>query len=285
MAQANAHAGGLQPASFQKLYASMPDVLNRQYTTTYLAPFGPKSGQQPATLRDRVITAANDVPKAFVLLQMDPTLQIICVHHPTRYASSLLGAQLWDDHIFGFQGDVRQGNQINLIKWPDTPFSRSVMVTMPLPDYMDDAWMKANGANAIGPYKQQRMHLPLEEILCTLCLAKTLFFMIGVVIGSFNPSRILLSWLFAASVSFQRQKCFPSLLFWALCPFTTTCLIPTFKETSCSTFLEVSPVVSLSSFLVCSCIQQLDLIISSRAPTAFLDGLATVALNHLEASW
>jgi hypothetical protein len=28
MAQANAHADGLQPASFQELYASMPDVLN-----------------------------------------------------------------------------------------------------------------------------------------------------------------------------------------------------------------------------------------------------------------
>jgi hypothetical protein len=89
MAQANAHAGGHQPASFQELYASMPDVLNGQYMT-YLAPFGPELGQQPTMLRDRVISAANDIPKAFVLLQLDPIPQIICVHRPTRYASSLL---------------------------------------------------------------------------------------------------------------------------------------------------------------------------------------------------
>jgi hypothetical protein len=87
----------------------MPDVLNGQYTT-YLVPFGPESGQQPATLRDRVISMANDVPKAFVLLQSDPMPQIICVHHPTRYVSSLLEGQPWDDRIFGFPGNVWQGN-------------------------------------------------------------------------------------------------------------------------------------------------------------------------------
>jgi hypothetical protein len=151
MAQANPHTGGMQPASFQELYAQMPDVLNGQYTT-YLVPFGPESGQQPATLRDRVITVANDVPKVFVLLQSDPTPQIICVHHLTRYASSLLGAQPWDDCIFGFQGDVWQGNQINLVEWPDVPFTRSGMVTVPLLDEMDDAWTNANGADAVGPY-------------------------------------------------------------------------------------------------------------------------------------
>jgi hypothetical protein len=149
MAQANPHAGGLQPASFQELYALMPDVLNGQYTT-YLAIFGPESGQQPATLRDRVITAANDVPKVFVLLQLDPMPQIICVHRLTQYASSLLGAQPWDDRIFGFQGDVRQGDQINLVEWPDASFTH--MVTVPLLDKMDDAWINANGADAVRPY-------------------------------------------------------------------------------------------------------------------------------------
>jgi hypothetical protein len=152
MAQANPHAAAAQqPASFQELYASMPDVLNGQYTT-YLAPFGPESGEQPAILRDRVIAAAHDVPKAFVLLQCDPTPQIICVHRPTRYASSLLGAQPWDDRIFGFQGDIRPGNQINLVEWPAAPFSRSVIVTVPVIDHMDTAWTNAAGADAMGPF-------------------------------------------------------------------------------------------------------------------------------------
>jgi hypothetical protein len=181
MAQANPHAGGLQPASFQELYAQMPDVLNGQYTM-YLAPFGPESGQQPATLRDRVITAANDVPKVFVLLQSDPTPQIICVHRPTRYASSLLGAQPWDDRIFGFQGDVRVGNQINLVEWPDAPFTRSGMVTVPLLDEMDDAWTNANGADAVGPYAandpnteqvRARLLCPIPQCYVGLCVNRT----------------------------------------------------------------------------------------------------------------
>jgi hypothetical protein len=178
MAQANPHAGGLQPASFQELYALMPDVLNGQHTM-YLAPFGPKSGQQPATLRDHVITVANDVPKVFVLLQSDPMPQIICVHHPTRYASSLLGAQLGDDHIFGFQGDVRQGNQIYLVEWPDAPFTCSGMVTVPLLDEMDDAWTNANGADAVRPYATNdpnteqvcaRLLCPIPQCYVGLCV-------------------------------------------------------------------------------------------------------------------
>jgi hypothetical protein len=181
MAQANPHAGDLRPASFQELYASMPDVLNGRYTT-YLAPFGPESGQQPATLRDRVISAANDVPKVFVLLQTDPTPQIICVHRPTRYASSLLGAQPWDDRIFGFQGDVRQGNQINLIEWPDAPFTRSGMVTVPLLDDMDDTWTNANGADAVGPFAandpnteqvRARFLCPIPQRYVGLCVNRT----------------------------------------------------------------------------------------------------------------
>jgi hypothetical protein len=48
MAQANPNTGGLQPANYPELYSLMPDVLDGVYTT-YLAPFGPESGEQPAT--------------------------------------------------------------------------------------------------------------------------------------------------------------------------------------------------------------------------------------------
>jgi hypothetical protein len=97
MAQApNPHAGGVQQAaSYQELYASVPDVLDGQYTT-YLALFSSKSGEEPMMLWDHVITSTNDVPKVFVMLQVP---SVISIHHLTRYALllSLLGAQPWDD--------------------------------------------------------------------------------------------------------------------------------------------------------------------------------------------
>jgi hypothetical protein len=164
--------------TYQELYSLMPDVLNGQYTT-YLAPFGPESGEQPAMLRDRVVTAANDVPKVFVMLLVDPTPQVIFVHHPTRYASSLLGTQPWDDRVFGFHGEVREGNQINMVEWPALPFYRSAMVTVPLLNHMDEAWTNATGADAVGPYvasdpdtEQTQAHFlcPVPHRYVALCI-------------------------------------------------------------------------------------------------------------------
>jgi hypothetical protein len=111
MAQADPNASGLQPTNYQELYASMPNVLDGIYMT-YLAPSGPESGEQPAALQD----CANNVPKVFVMLLPDPMPWIVFMHHPTCFVLSLLGAQPWDDRVFGFQGDVRQGNQVNLIE-------------------------------------------------------------------------------------------------------------------------------------------------------------------------
>ena len=151
MPQADPHAGVQQPASYQELYAAMPDVLDGAYMT-YLAPFGPESGDQPATLRDHVIVAANDVPKVFALLLVDLTPRIVFVHHLTQFASLLLGAQPWDDWVFGFQGNIQQGNQVNLVEWPATPFARSIVIMVLVLDHMDASWMMAAGADALGPY-------------------------------------------------------------------------------------------------------------------------------------
>ena len=73
MAQANAHAAGAQqPARYEEVYSMMPDVLNGHYAP-YLAPFGPESAEQPATLCNRIIAAASDVPKVYVMMQAEPT--------------------------------------------------------------------------------------------------------------------------------------------------------------------------------------------------------------------
>jgi hypothetical protein len=87
------------------------------------------------------------------MLLADPMPQVVFVHHPIRYALLLLGAQPWDDPVFSFHGDVRQeGNQINMVEWPASPFYRFTMVTIPVLDHMDKAWANTAGVDEVGPY-------------------------------------------------------------------------------------------------------------------------------------
>lgn len=181
MAQANAPAGVPQPAKYAEHYASMADALQGQYAA-YMTPFGPESGEQPANLRDRVTTAANDVPKVFVLVQSDPTPRIMCIHRPTRYATSLVSTSQWDDRLFGFQGDVRPGNRMNLVEWPTSPFTRTNNLTVPTLDGMDAAWTVAAGADSCGPYAanapnteelRARFLCPVPQRYVSLCLSRS----------------------------------------------------------------------------------------------------------------
>ena len=129
MAHNHAHAplvGPAAPTTYVELYNAMPDTLNGVYMA-YLEDFDPESAAQPATLRDRIMTMANDVPKVFAVMQDTPAPRIVFVHRPTRFAPSWNRTQAWDDVIFGFQGDVQPGNQINMIEWPVTPFGRTAL--------------------------------------------------------------------------------------------------------------------------------------------------------------
>jgi hypothetical protein len=96
---------------------------------------------------------ANDVPKVFAIMMQDtPVPRIIFVHRPTRFAPSWNGAQPWDDVIFGFQGDMHPGNQINTIEWPVTPFGLTAHTTVPSLDHMDAAWATAIDDGVLGPF-------------------------------------------------------------------------------------------------------------------------------------
>jgi hypothetical protein len=128
---------------------------------------------------DHAISAANDVPKVFMMLLANPTPRIVFVHCPTRFASPLLGAQPWDDRVFGFQGDIRQGNQVNLVEWPATPFACSILVMVLVLNNMDASWTTAAGANALGPYlannpKTEQLHArflcPVPQRYVALCI-------------------------------------------------------------------------------------------------------------------
>jgi hypothetical protein len=175
--------GHQQPTTtYQAFYDGMPDTLNGEYTG-YLEPFGPESGTQPATLRDRIIaTPKNDVPKVYAMLQDKPAPRIMLVHRPTQYVPLLLGAQPWDDRIFGLQGDLHPGNQINTIEWPVTPFARTVPMTVPVLGHMDAAWATTIGDDVLEPFNindpdteqlRARLLCPVPHRYVPLCLGCT----------------------------------------------------------------------------------------------------------------
>jgi hypothetical protein len=116
------------------------------------------------------------------------TVQYVQYHIGLRALAQLVWKNVvqasWEcnDRIFGFQGDVWQGNQINLVEWPNAPFTCSGMVTVHLLDEMDDAWTNANGADAVGPYaandpntEQVRALLlyPIPQCYVGLCVNRT----------------------------------------------------------------------------------------------------------------
>jgi hypothetical protein len=181
MAQANPnHVGAQQPAMYWEHYPTMPDVMNGTYAA-YLTPFRLESGEQPATLCDRVLFGANDVPKVFALVQIDPTPRIVFIHWPTRYAASLQGGQPWDDCVFGFQGNLLHGNQTNLMELPDTPFMQTTLMMVPQFEHTEAAWQAAGGADALGPFGANEPHMeqlracsivPIPHRYVPLCLMR-----------------------------------------------------------------------------------------------------------------
>ncbi len=159
MAQANALAVPMvppipppRPLNYVDHYDRMIDVFNGTYSS-FLAKFGPESDDQPAALRDSVLAAENNIPKVFGVFQSDPTPRVSFIHRPTKFAPSLTGATTWDNEIFGFLGDLQAGNQVNLIKWPEDSFRRTIMLRVPNVDTMDAMWAAAD-ANTVmlGPF-------------------------------------------------------------------------------------------------------------------------------------
>jgi hypothetical protein len=122
----------------------------------FLAPFAAGSADQPAALRDRVLDAADDFPKVFLVLQRDaaglpPTIRTI--HRPFRYAPSMTTASPWDNGVFGLLGDLGAGNQTTIIRWPNAPFTRTAQAVVPTTDVVTAAWGIAPLlAEGLGPY-------------------------------------------------------------------------------------------------------------------------------------
>jgi hypothetical protein len=61
--------GPQEPTTYLDFYNDgMPDTTLNGVYIEYLAAFGPESAAQPATLRDRMMTMANDFPKVFAMM-------------------------------------------------------------------------------------------------------------------------------------------------------------------------------------------------------------------------
>jgi hypothetical protein len=128
------------------------------------------------------MTMANNVPKVFAVMQDTPAPRIVFVHRPTRFAPLWNHTQAWDDVIFGFQGDVYPGNQINMIEWPVTPFGRTAHATVPALAHMDAAWTTAIGNDVLGPFNandpnteqvRARFLCPIPHQYVSLCIGRT----------------------------------------------------------------------------------------------------------------
>jgi hypothetical protein len=120
----------------------------------------------------------------FAVFQAEPTPRVVFIHRPTRFAPSLTAGTQWDNHIYGFLGEVQPGNQVNLIEWPETPFGRTAQILVPTLETMDDAWAAAAPATTmLGPFaanqpnKEQlrvRYMCPIPHRYVRLCLTRTL---------------------------------------------------------------------------------------------------------------
>lgn len=140
-------------SSYAQRYALMPDVTGGN-PLALLAPFSAESNEQPATLRERVLAAPQDTPKVFVFLTDEISPKIRYIHRTTKFQASLGATSNWDNHSFGFNSDVGEGNQIGLVVFPAADaFLRSLMNTVPATAAaMDQAWTANAGGDCLGPY-------------------------------------------------------------------------------------------------------------------------------------
>jgi len=138
------------PGSFAEKYASVPDPLNGTYNE-FMAPFHADSQVQPATLRDLVINASDQLPKVYACCTGTPP-QVEILLEPNKFAPTMGLPCQWDNQIFVLCGDVGAGNQYTMVHWPETAFARTPAVRVPAPEQVTAAWTAANGADCLGPF-------------------------------------------------------------------------------------------------------------------------------------
>ena len=71
-----------------------------------------------------MLQSKQTIPKVYLSLTRDSHnhYKVQAVHRPTAYAQNLVAVSDWDDRNFAFIGDLRPGNYIKTVEFPDTAF-------------------------------------------------------------------------------------------------------------------------------------------------------------------
>jgi hypothetical protein len=136
---------------YRRLYEVMPDPYDGDYTML-LAPFGPKSQQALADLRDSIFATNRSTPHVFLYLTEDAGVPVMCtLHYPMQYAASLGIITPWDNHRVAFTTDISSGI-ITTMGWPASAFNRTAAIQVPTIANMDGALTATAGADCADPF-------------------------------------------------------------------------------------------------------------------------------------
>jgi hypothetical protein len=114
---------GRGPTTYGLHYKNLHNVLQGGYGPLYHR-HDITNNTDGAVLLRQVLLASQAIPKVYLCLVQNANnrLEIIAPHRPTPYALDTIRTTPWDDRNFAFLGDVRPGNYIKMIEFPDNAF-------------------------------------------------------------------------------------------------------------------------------------------------------------------
>jgi hypothetical protein len=114
---------GRGPTTYGLLYENTNNVLQDGYGPLYHR-HAIANNLDGALLLRQSLLASQAIPKVYLCLVRDGNdrFEIIAPHRPTPYALDTIRATPWDDRNFAFLGDIRPGNYIKMIEFPDAAF-------------------------------------------------------------------------------------------------------------------------------------------------------------------
>ena len=143
------------PQNYREKYLADPDVTNGQYAAL-LSAQEPESAVQPATMLQSMLTASDDVPKAFLVMlpgeRAGDPVRIKTVHAVSVYRPSAVDPTPWDSQPYAFDTDLFPGSgaHISTVEFPTNAFHRTNNVQVPTAAAMDTKWIDADAAAAAG---------------------------------------------------------------------------------------------------------------------------------------
>ena len=123
------------PTTYSRQYHDMPNVLHDGYGPLYHRHVVANNLDGDVLLR-QALQASQAIPKVYLCLikSGNNRVEIIAPHRPTPYAIDQIRLTPWDDRNFAFLGDVRPGNYIKMVEFPDNAFEMTGAQRVPTID-------------------------------------------------------------------------------------------------------------------------------------------------------